>query len=251
MKFNQIVNRIGRFAVKRSPEILVIMGTAGLISAVPMAIAATTKAIKIIEHEREELGLDENDELTKKEIVACTWKTYVPTVATMVLSTVCIAGSSSINFRRNAALATAYTLSESALREYQTKVIETIGAPEERKIREQVAREKVNPNADHERVVVISGGDVLCLDTLSGQYFQNNPDSIQRAINELNHTMLNEMYITLNDYNNVLGLKTTSIGDARGWHIDNGLMEVMFTTELTPDNKPCLVIDHYVRPQEI
>ena len=50
---------------------------------------------------------------------------------------------SSVNARRTAALATAYSLSESALKEYQEKVIETIGGEKNRAYGIRLRRDKL------------------------------------------------------------------------------------------------------------
>ncbi len=61
-----------------------------------------------------------------KDIIKTAWPCYIP-AAVGAISVFCLIGASSTNLRRNAALATAYTLSESTLKEYQEKVVETIG----------------------------------------------------------------------------------------------------------------------------
>ena len=122
---------------KHSPEILTGIGIAGMITAAIMAVKATPKALILIEAEKErqnEALLNEADEngwdncaqittLKPLDTVKATWKCYIPAVITGAMSVACLIGASSVNARRNAALATAYTLSESALKEYQEKII--------------------------------------------------------------------------------------------------------------------------------
>lgn len=60
----------------------------------------------------------------------------------------CLIGASSVNLRRNAALATAYTLSESALKEYREKVVETIGEKKEQAVQDAVAKERTSKSSD-------------------------------------------------------------------------------------------------------
>ena len=55
----------------------------------------------------------------------------------------CVIGAVHVDERRNAALAAACTLSESALKTYQDKVLETIGPEKEQEIRETIALEKM------------------------------------------------------------------------------------------------------------
>ena len=109
---------------KHSPEILTGIGIAGMVTTTVMAVRATPKALILIEERKEEIDVDK---LTPIELIKATWTCYIPAAITGGLSIICLIGASSVNTRRNAALATAYTLSESALKEYQGKVIETIG----------------------------------------------------------------------------------------------------------------------------
>lgn len=160
----------------------------------------------------------------------------------------CLIGASSTNFRRNAALATAYTLSESTLKEYQEKVVETIGEKKERDIREQVAKEKMVKNPVREVILTEKGGNTICYDVISGRYFKSDRDTISRIVNDLNRQMRDEMYVSLNDFYYELGLDSTKMGDDLGWNIDNGYIEINFSSHLDANGTPCLVMDYQVAP---
>ena len=108
---------------KHSPEILTGIGIAGMIATTVSAVRATPKALQLIDTRE----IKENRRLSNKEIVATTWKCYVPAAVTGVLSTACLVGASSANLRRNTALATAYSISETALKEYKEKAVEVVG----------------------------------------------------------------------------------------------------------------------------
>lgn len=159
-------------------------------------------------------------------------------------------GASSANAKRNAALATAYTLSESTLRDYQKKVVETIGEKKEQSVRDAVAKDRIEKTPVTTReVIVTEKGNALCLDYVSGRYFRSDRDTINRAINELNRRLRDEMYISLNDFYYELGLSSTGLGDQLGWNIDNGYIEPDFSSQLADDGTPCLVISYLVEPR--
>ena len=99
---------------KKSPEMLTGIGIVGMATTVVLAVNATPKAIQLIERKREELELSENEKLKPVDIIKTAWKPYIPVVVTGVTSVACLVGASSVNARRNAALAAAYTLSDSA-----------------------------------------------------------------------------------------------------------------------------------------
>ena len=121
---SEFVKNTKTFMSKHSPEILIGIGIAGMITSVGLGIAATPKALDLIEAKKES---DEVDELTPLEVVKTTWKCYIPTATTCILSATCLIFSNRIGARRMTAIATAYKLSETALTEYREKVVETIG----------------------------------------------------------------------------------------------------------------------------
>ncbi len=237
-----------RTAVKKhSPEILTGIGIAGMITTTVMAVRATPKALRLIDEKKEEL---ETDELTPKETIQAAWPCYIPAAITGTVSIACLIGASSVNIRRRAALATAYSLSESALKEYQEKVVETIGKKKEESIRDAVAKDKIEKNPVSSREVIITEkGNTLCYDAVSGRYFKSDIDKLKKAENELNRRMRDEMYISLNDFYYEIGLKGTSIGDEIGWNIDKGYINLDFSSQLAEDGTPCLVIGYYVEPR--
>ena len=229
---------------KHSPEILTGIGIAGMITTTIMAVRATPKALVLIKDKKDELG---TDELTK-ETVKAAWPCYIPSALVGTASVLCLIGASSTNFRRNAALATAYTLSESTLKEYQEKVVETIGEKKERDIREQVAKEKMVKNPVREVILTEKGGNTICYDVISGRYFKSDRDTISRIVNDLNRQMRDETYVSLNDFYYELGLDSTKMGDYIGWNIYKDYIEINFSSHLDANGTPCLVMDYQVAP---
>ena len=230
---------------KHSPEILTGIGIAGMITTTVMAVRATPKALILIEEKKDEL---ETDQLSRKEIVKTAWPCYIPAAIVGSVSVFCLIGASSTNLRRNAALATAYTLSESTLKEYQEKVVEAIGDKKEQTIRESMAKEKIVKNPVREVILTEKGGNTICYDAISGRYFKSDRDTINRAVNELNRQMRDDMYVTLNEFYYALGLDGTKLGDDLGWSIEKGYIELDFSSHLDANGTPCLVIDYRVAP---
>lgn len=232
---------------KHSPEILAGIGVAGMISATVLAVKATPKALKLIEKAKEEKGED----LTVPETIKAAWKPYIPAVVTSVVSAGCIIGGTSVNLKRNAALATAYQLSSNALAEYKEKVVETIGEKKEKVIREKIAAEKVEKNPVKSNEVIITGkGTTLCYDSTFGKYFESDIESIRRAINDLNYRLLCEDYVSLNDFYDELGIERIPIGEEVGWNVGrDGTVEVSFGTAMSSDGRPCITLEYHVAPR--
>ena len=248
MKHNlsDIAKNVRTVMKKHSPEILTGIGIAGMITTTVMAVKATPKALTLIEEKKEEQN---TEKLTVVETVKTAWYYYIPTAITGTISILCLIGASSSNARRNAALATAYTLSESAFKEYKDKVVEVIGEKKAQSVRDLAAKDKIEKNpVSKNEVIITNKGDMLCYDAISGRYFKSDIDKLKKAENKLNKMMLNEMSVSLNDFYYEIGMDGIGIGDNIGWSINRGFIELNFSSQLTEDGTPCLVVDYSVVP---
>ena len=248
-KFN-LSNLLGtakEFTIKHSPEILTGIGIAGLVSTSVITGKATLKASRILEEERE----NREEDISTIEIVKICWKPYVPAVITGVASISCIIFASSQNYKRNAALATAYSISEAALREYKDKVVEVIGEKKERSIKEAIAKDKIESNPVGNKEIIMAGkGETLCYDSISGRYFKSDIEDIKSACNKINSELIKQGYISLNDFYYEIGLESIKQGDLIGWNLSkDDLIELDFSSQLATDGTPCLVLDYLVTPK--
>lgn len=236
---------------KHSPEILTGIGIAGMITTTVLAVKATPKALKLIDAKKEELQLETDEKLTVGETVKATWKCYIPAAITGVTSVACLIGASSVNARRNAALATAYNLSTTALSEYKDKVVETIGEKKERDIRDKVAEERIKKEPVNTSAIIVNGnGNTRCFDTITRRRFVSDIEQIKKIVNELNRKMVNGSdYISLNEFYYELGLEGCEVGDELGWNVTRGLIEIDFSAHLDSDGVPCIVLDYTVAPK--
>ena len=240
---------------KRAPEILTGIGIAGMIGTTVMAVKATPKALKLIEERKGEEGLEK---LPPIEVVKTTWKCYIPAAISGATSIACVIGSNSVNARRNAALATAYKISESAFSEYRSKVVETIGEKKEKVVRDKVSEEHIKNNPiTHTEVIVTGKGKTLFYDHHSGRYFYSDLELIRRAANKLNHDINTDPFdsgVTLNDFYEEIGLPGIATGDALGWNLSIGLIDIYPSAQMAEEGsdhegEPCLVINYVNPPQ--
>lgn len=258
------LNSVKRGVRKKSPEILIGLGIAGMITSTVLAVKATPKALMLIEAEKRRLnrelleeakksGCEECNQITRLEpvdLIKVTWKCYIPAGITCMVSVACLIGSNSVNARRNAALATAYKISETAFNEYREKVVEEIGDTKEQVIRDKVAKDTVEKvPVKSSEVIVTRKGDTLCYDSISGRYFKADVEKIKSAVNELNRNMTYDMYVSLSDLYDLLDLPHTKISDDLGWNLDDGLVDIRFGSTISEDNEPCIVMDYTVAPR--
>ena len=254
---------------KHSPEILTGVGIAGMLTTVVLAVKATPKALQQIEeaeiakakvNPKKPEDMDYSDcyskelreKLTPIEVVKVTWKCYIPAAVTATASTACLIGGTRVSLRRNAALYSAYKLSETALTEYQDKVVETIGEKKEKEIREKVAEERVNNLVFHEDGIIHTGqGSTLFFEPLSKVVFRSSKNHIEKVVNDLNWKMGygSEPFISFADFLDELKLPEYALGNELGWRTDRGLIDVSFPLAETDNGEPCFSLEYLVPPK--
>lgn len=249
MSFKSFIGTIGNGLSKHSPEILVGLGIAGMVTGTIMAVKATPKALVLMEEINNTVP-KENKKERGKEIATKVGKVYLPALGVEMLSIACIIGGTSVNLRRSAMLATAYSLSESTLREYQAKVIEEVGESKEKHIRDEIAKDKMqrNPVTNNE-VYITAAGNQLCYDSISGRYFTSDIEKLRSIQNDLNERMMTEMYISLNELYYEIGLRCTEQGNDLGFNMEDGLIKFEFSAQLADDGRPCIVLGYRVGPR--
>lgn len=252
--------------IKHSPEIMTGIGIAGMVTTTVLAVKATPKALMLINSKKQEMfeELDPSEipgnntnykdlQLKPIEVIKIAWKPYIPAVVTCVASVTCLIGASSVNAKRNAALATAYELSKTALTEYKEKVVETVGEKKEEIIREKVAQKKVDNNPVSKSEVIMTGsGDVLFLEPVSMRYFKSDIENIRKIINDLNYRLTTGMeeYISLSELYDEIGLTHTAQSDDIGWNIyRDGQINIDFPATKTEKGEPCLMLEYNVEPR--
>lgn len=256
-KIPKFMRDVQTILIEHSPEILTGIGIAGMVTTTILAVRATPKALRLIDERKYEIAAEDGVEDVKQteslppiEVVKVCWKCYIPAAAMCTVSIACLIGATSVNSKRNAALATAYALSETALKDYREKVVETIGEKKEQNIRDAVAKERIERDpVTTKEVIITERGNTLCYDAISGRYFRSDIDKLKKAENEINRMLIDDMYVSLNEFYYEIGLNPTKIGDDIGWNIDHGYIDLSFSSQLASDGTPCLVIDYRVEPR--
>ena len=246
------IKKLNNEIAKHSPVILVCLGITGMVTTVVMASKATPKAKDILEalHEKQEEAEEENTKVMKvlKDVKAVT-PVYIPSIIMGSVTIACIIGSYSISTKRTAALATAYGISERTLKEYQSKVVETIGEKKEEKIRDEIVKDKVknDPPSNHE-VICPGTGDMLCYDAVFGRYFTSNIEKLRKIANDLNRKLSREMYVSVNEFCDEIDIPHTRLGNDIGWNVDDDI-DFDFTSTITEDDRPCLIVNYDICPR--
>jgi hypothetical protein len=251
MNLSIIQQKAGQFLTDNASSILTAVGVAGTVATGVLTAKATFKAAELIQEietlrddHRNENGLDdENYPMTKTEKVKLVWPQYIPPVLVATATIGSIVAANMMSAKRAAALAAAYGLSERNLREYKDKVTEKLGVGKEKALRDEIAQDRVTENPPKE-VIIITNGDVLCYDMLTGRYFQSTVENIKKAENRINQELFNHQYASLSMFYEEIGLQPTNFTDEVGWNtFQTGALEVRFSTTTSPDDRPCIAID--------
>lgn len=260
--FKQICKNAVTFVNNNSSTFLTGFAVSGVVGSVILAAKISPKANDILENKRKSMesleadkpDMDEVDyKEARKRINICFAKDMAkvcwPLVATMGLTIASIVGAHRIDTRKQAALAATLTLTEDRLKSYTEKTKEVLGEKKEQKLKDDICKDKIKETPMKD-VLETGKGDVLCLDAISGRYFKCNADFIRNRVNTLNQRLLSEMWIPLNDLYYELNLPSIKIGKDIGWNINHdGLIELNFSSGLTDDDIPVLVLDYMVEPR--
>lgn len=245
MSLSKILKIAEKYAADNSPAILAGVAVVGVGAVAYLSAKASFQAAEALDNEQEENNYYAKGSLSTGDKVKRVWRLYIPAASTGVLTIACIVCANRIGTRRAAAMAAAYTLTEKAYTEYRDKVIERIGENKERSVRDELAQEQVARTTSE--VMFVGEGEVLCFDTYSGRYFKSTMETIKKAQNDTNYEILHNYYCSLGDFYQRIGLPGTEFSEEVGWNSEHQL-EVLFSTVLTDDNKPCLAIRYSVQP---
>lgn len=169
---NRAFNKIGFQLKKKSPEILVAAGIAGVVISTVMACKATIKASEVASetketideiHEAEAAGVtkagkDYSADDTKKDL-ATTYiqtgvkyvKLYAPSVILGAASITCIVASHHVLKKRTIALAAAYTSLDESFKSYRGRVMERFGEQVEKELRYNVKAKEIEKTVVDEK----------------------------------------------------------------------------------------------------
>jgi len=238
-----------KLAKDNSPLILTAIGVVGTVTTAVLTGKASVNAwLKVKAAEDAPDRQDPWAPLETREIVSVVWKEFIPPALSLVGTVTCIICANRIGTKRAAAMAAAYSLSERAMSEYKDKVVETIGKNKERKLRDEIAQDRVNRNPPREDLTIIGDLEVRCMEQYTGRYFSSNMETLKAAQNAVNHQILSGTdSASLSDFYDRVGLNHTGVSDEVGWNLDN-MMELTFSTTVDEKDRPVLVFDYKVVP---
>jgi len=248
MNFKHLTGLVKSGLKTHSPLIFTAVAGAGTLATAYLAGKASFKAAKVIQaYEEQEPELINRKERFKVR-TKLVWRLYIPTGISAISTIGCIVGANRVGYKKTLAAQTAFALSQQKYTEYRDKVVEELGSRKDQAIRDKIAEDKVAANPPAPGVFVTGPGRVLCCELYTGRYFVSDMESLRRAVNALNASMLQQDYASLEDLYYLLELRHTSNSSRMGWRSDK-LLEFEFTTVMSPEDVPCIAFDYnYIMP---
>lgn len=257
MGLSKIVQDLGQFIDHNAPSILTGVAVTGVFTTTIMAIDATPKALRMLEiAEENRVSADGKNSLDlpldNRDILRITWRCYAPAALSGLITISAIVGANSINIRRQAVLASAYSILDIALREYQERVIDMVGEKKAEEIEGAIVQAHLDQKPiEHAQVILSNTGDFLMYDDLSGRYFRGSIELVRRAVNDFNEEILNgDSYKPLNDFYFAIGLPDVEIGNNMGWDLET-ILKVDFHAKIATDGEPCVVLKYKTTPKHL
>lgn len=250
----------GRLIKQNSPALLTAAAVAGVATTVFLSVRATFKAAdRIWESEfqavqvADVVELRSRNELTPVEKFKLIAPLYVPAAAVGGVTVMAIIMANTISSRRTAALMSVYTLTETAFREYQDKVIETAGERKEKAIVDAIAQDHIDADPPTKKDMVLIDNNVLVRDDWSQRYFHSTIEKIRSVQNDLNEALISgDGFVSLNDFYMGLSLAPSVGGELVGWSAENKV-NISYSTGFAGDDQegvPCLVIGFRAKPMQ-
>lgn len=206
MNGSAVLKKVGMTVEKNLPTILSFVASAGVVGTAVLVGKETLKASQLLDQAK-----NEDEELTKMEILKVVVPVYIPAIIVGVSTVACIMGSNSINQKRQASLAGALTMLEAMHNEYREKVKEQLGSEAEKQIRDAIAKEKLDSDKD------IPEGMLRFFDEYSGRFFERTMSEVTDAEYHFNRNYALRGYAELNEFYEFLGLEPTDLGMTIGW----------------------------------
>lgn len=250
MNVSGIAKRAGKVLSDNSPAILAGVAVTGTVSTAILASKGTIATIRDYDdflNNTEDPYLNRYG-LSKTDLVRRYWKNYIPAAATGLATVGCIIGATAVSNKRQAALISAYSLTEKAFSEFKEKAIENLGPKKTQAVFDDIARDRMEADpASKSEVIIMNAGKQLCYESFTGRYFESDVQTIRKAQNDMNTRILNEMYVSMNDFHEAIGLTPTRVGEELGFAVDNQL-DVQFSSMMTDDERPCINLGYAQTP---
>ena len=184
--------------------------------------------------------------ITKKEYALAllnnVGKYYIPSISSVLLGSGFVIASDKKDAAKYAALTTLYDHKDKCIDKIKNSIKEQYGERKLNKLNDDMASKELTNKEIPDNIIIYNDDtDSLFYETFSGRYFKMNVEKFKQLINDVNHRLLNEMFISINELYYELKLPYVDSGNLIGFNIDDGLIEYTMSAQLK-DDKPVIVV---------
>lgn len=247
MEMKKIINKVKFNVVKHSPEILMGLGIAGVITSTVLACRSTLKVKEILDYKEENMNnikevlaegredYTEEDARKDKTIIMTTtairlMKLYIPSVIIGAGSIACLLESHNVMRNRNAGLAAALAATTESFKQYRERVTEKYGDEVDKEMRYGIKKEKKEKDGKKTKEEIVVGCDEKELSGYARYFNENNINwsddpqfnlmFLRQNQNWANDKLISQGYLYLNDVYEALGFPKSKAGQVVGWVYD-------------------------------
>ena len=244
---------VGKF-IKTNRRTIIDAGVVlGLVLSNVASARAGAKSSRMIGQQEQLLGR----KLTKKEIFKLCWKNYLLPVSIIAGSAVGVGGNHILNTKSEAALLTAYSVSQNKLQSLQEKTEEIVGTQKATKIKDAVNKDILDEHKNDIPVntnTVSEKDNIKFIEPITNRTFWSTWNKVYEAVNKLNARINEDNVVTLNDWFEELHLSRVNyvVGETFGWGIKSYtkvyLIDISKSCGNDDEGYPCAVIDYVNEP---
>lgn len=185
-----------------------------------------------------------------KYVVPLVWKCYIPTavISAATIGAVFLSWKFGRTQLKISKMAT--YMAEQTFQTYASNVkrrLQDGSLTEETLAREETEAKGLVKAKNASSPIIINGDQVPVVDRYSGRTFHSSIATIREAVNNVNEEIFGNLYASLSDFYDHLGLEPTGVSEEVGWNADHP-MKVSFDTTLLDNGQPALVMDYELDP---
>lgn len=241
------------FLKHHGSTILTFIGAVGVVLTAISAARASPKALKKLEDRQYE-------NLTTAEKVITVIPEYVPTIVVGGCTLFCIFGSSLMNKKQQASLASAYALLDTSFKEYKAKLKELYGEEAHQNIVDSIMIEKAK-HVDISHSCLFTECDLaiddndglprLFYDPYSKRYFETTIEAVLLAEYHLNRNFVLRGTAGLNEFYSFLGIDQLEEMSEPTWFVEDEFYWIDFNHRkaVLEDGLECCIVETIVEPR--
>lgn len=240
---SRMLNSALAYSEAHKPTILTAIGIGFSYAAVYKSSKAGIKAKERIEDaRRESVRRDPDREFTRLDTVKAAAPAFIETALLTAASTGCIVAGAKISHKRELAAWSAYGLAKESYDQYREATKEALTQKKAESIQSKADGILAKDVSTEDNDICGGNGTVLCIDAMSGRKFWSSVDKIKRAEAVLNQKLYEEVFVSLNEFYDILDIDPNDMGELIGWNSCDCPVRIEISTQLTKDDKPCLVM---------